>query len=237
MGLKASYSVPWRSGDSPDAQLLSCNADRLSDAEILTALLRTGSALGTAGESTEVADLLLGEFKTLAGILAAPVDRLLAVPGIGRAKVASLLASREMLRRAEFCEVRDRQADLDGSGRVKRYLCLEIGSETREVFGVLSLDNRHRLLASDKLFFGSIDRAAVYPRGVVLCCLKHNASAAILFHNHPSGVPEPSASDESITNRIKEILGEVDIRLLDHVVVGCGADGLGAVSFAERGLL
>jgi DNA repair protein RadC len=115
----------------------------------------------------------------------------------------------------------------------RRYLTLKLAEQEREVFVVLFLDNRHRLIKYDELFFGTIDGASVHPREVVKAALKHNAAAVILSHNHPSGVPEPSQADKQITRHLKQALNLVDIRLLDHIVVG----GVDTVSFAELGLM
>lgn len=115
----------------------------------------------------------------------------------------------------------------------RRYLTLKLAEQEREVFVVLFLDSRHRLIKYDELFFGTIDGASVHPREVVKAALKHNAAAVILSHNHPSGVPEPSQADKQITRHLKEALSLVDIRLLDHIVVG----GVDTVSFAELGLM
>ena len=115
----------------------------------------------------------------------------------------------------------------------KRYVTLKLAEREREVFAVLYLDNRHRLIKYEEMFFGTIDGASVHPREVVKCALQNNAAAVVFVHNHPSGVPEPSRADETITNRLKEALNVVDIRVLDHIVVG----GTDTVSFAERGLV
>jgi len=116
--------------------------------------------------------------------------------------------------------------------QVRDYLRLELAQELSEVFAVLFLDNRHRVISFDKMFNGTIDGASVYPREVLRRALEHNAAAVILAHNHPSGVAEPSKADEQITHRLKEALGLINIRVLDHIIVG---DEI--VSFAERGLL
>jgi DNA repair protein RadC len=113
------------------------------------------------------------------------------------------------------------------------YLRLRLESLEHEVFAVLFLDNRHRLIEYEEMFRGTIDGASVHPREVVKAALKHNAAAVIFSHNHPSGVPEPSRADEMITHRLKDALALVDIRVLDHIVVGAGEQ----VSFAARGLL
>lgn len=115
----------------------------------------------------------------------------------------------------------------------RRFLTLKLAELEREVFAVLFLDNRHRLIKYEELFFGTIDGASVHPREVVKAALRHNAAAVIFAHNHPSGTPEPSRADESITRRLKDALSLVDIRVLDHIVVG----GTDTVSLAERGLV
>ena len=116
---------------------------------------------------------------------------------------------------------------------VKQFLTLMLSEHESESFGVIYLNNRHRVIEWEVLFNGTIDMANVYPREVVKACLKHNAAAVILFHNHPSGNPDPSHADELITSRLKDALGLVDIRVLDHMIVG----GTDCVSFAERGLI
>lgn len=116
--------------------------------------------------------------------------------------------------------------------QTRDYLTLQLKQEMSEVFAVLFLDNRNRVISFDKMFHGTIDGASVYPREVVRRALQHNAAAVILTHNHPSGVAEPSMADEQITKRLKEALSIIDIRVLDHFIVG---DEI--VSFAERGIL
>jgi DNA repair protein RadC len=126
-----------------------------------------------------------------------------------------------------------RGASLASPSAVRDYLVLRFGALEHEVFSVIYLDSRHRVIECQNLFRGTIDAASVHPREVVKEALRRNAAACILAHNHPSGVAEPSAADELITRKIREALGLVDIRVLDHVVVAGG----GTVSFAERGLL
>jgi DNA repair protein RadC len=115
----------------------------------------------------------------------------------------------------------------------KQYLCLQLADRDQEIFGVLFLDSQHRLLANEELFRGTIDASPVYPRVILQRCLVLNAAALILYHNHPSGEPEPSSADRHITERIKQVLDLVEVRLLDHLVVA----GVTAASFAERGWL
>lgn len=122
---------------------------------------------------------------------------------------------------------------LDSPKASRDYFQFHLGTYEHEVFGVLFLDNRHRVIAFEELFRGTIDGASVHPREVVKTALKYNAAAVILVHNHPSGVAEPSRADRAITRRLQEVLGLIDVRLLDHFIVA----GTDVVSFAERGLL
>jgi len=116
---------------------------------------------------------------------------------------------------------------------VKDFLKMKLAELPHEVFAVLFLDNRHRLIHYEEMFRGTIDAAAVHPREVVKAALKHNCATLILAHNHPSGVPEPSRADEAMTRRLCDALGLIDVRVLDHVIVG----GTDTTSFAESGLL
>ncbi len=114
----------------------------------------------------------------------------------------------------------------------KDYVKLQLATFEHEVFACLFMDNRHRVITFEELFRGTIDGASVYPREVVKACLRHNAAAVIFAHNHPSGVAEPSVADERITKRLKDALALIDVRVLDHLIVGEEV-----ISFAERGLL
>jgi len=143
-----------------------------------------------------------------------------------------LRASRELVQRWMLEDMR-RQPVLTNPRAVRDYLAVHYAGQEREVFGVMFLDNRHRLIAVEEMFAGTVDGASVHPREVVKRALKLNAAAVILAHNHPSGVAEPSQADELITARIRDALALVDIRVLDHLIVG----GTTVVSFAERGLI
>jgi DNA repair protein RadC len=145
---------------------------------------------------------------------------------------ARLHASREIVQRLLLEDMR-RQPVLANPRTVRDYLAVHYAGMEREVFSCLFLDNRHRLIVLEEMFLGTIDGASVHPREVVKRALKLNAAAVILAHNHPSGVAEPSQADEMITARIRDALALVDIRVLDHLVVG----GATVTSFAERGLL
>jgi DNA repair protein RadC len=126
-----------------------------------------------------------------------------------------------------------RGAALESPRAAHDYLMLRLGAREHEVFCVVWLDNRHRVIECQELFRGTLDGATVHPREVVKEALAHNAAACLLAHNHPSGVAEPSQADELITQRLKEALAMVDIRVLDHLIVAGGE----VVSFAERGVL
>jgi DNA repair protein RadC len=126
-----------------------------------------------------------------------------------------------------------KESVLSSPEMTRSYLMSKLANYEQEVFSCIYLDNRHQVIEYEELFFGTIDGASVYPREVVKRCLYHNAAAVIFAHNHPSGVAEPSQADERITIRLKESLALVDIRVLDHIIIG-GAD---TVSLAERGLL
>ena len=224
MGVRASPQ-----SQRPRERVLSLDAAMLTDAELIAIVLRTGRP---GEDAVSLARRLLTAFGGVRGLLDARPDALAATVGLGPAKTASLKATRALLERYDAESIRARD-DLSSSDAVHRYLRVSVGHEEREVFGALFLDARFGLIAIERLFLGSVDRAAVYPREVVKACLRHNAGAVILFHNHPSGIAEPSASDIQLTERLRTILAEVDVRLVDHVVVGRGRQ----VSMAERGLI
>ncbi|MEZ8192062.1 DNA repair protein RadC [Vibrio sp. 1F279] len=123
-----------------------------------------------------------------------------------------------------------REGTFTNPTNVKEYLKLKLGAHDREVFAVMFLDNQHQLISFEELFFGTIDAASIYPREVLKAALNHNAAAVVFAHNHPSGIAEPSQADRRITQRLVDALKLVDIRVLDHIVVGENC-----VSFAEKG--
>jgi DNA repair protein RadC len=175
---------------------------------------------------------LLQRFGGLRQLLAAEQARFCEAPGLGDAKFAQLQAVLEMGRRHLSQRLRRGDALLN-PGDTARFLTARLRDYPYEVFGVLFLDNRHRVLAFEELFRGTVDGASVHPREVVRRALRHNAAAVILSHNHPSGVAEPSQADQQITRRLRDALGLIDVRVLDHLVVGDGD----CCSLAERGLL
>jgi DNA repair protein RadC len=214
----------------PREKLLARGPGALSDAELLALLLRTG----LAGKGVlQLAQELLDHFGGIAGLLQATADDLKRIKGLGGpAKRAELLAVLELARRALAEQLRER-AVLDSPQAVRHYLQLQLGAKKHEVFAVLFLDSQHRLLALEELFRGTLAQTSVYPREVVLRALHHHAAAVVLAHNHPSGTAEPSRADEALTQALKAALGLIDVRVLDHVIVGTGQ----TLSMAERGLL
>jgi len=213
----------------PREKLLARGAAALADGELLALLLRTGyKGRGVVA----MADDVLAHCKGYAGLLNATPDALKGAKGLGPAKCAELLAVMEMARRA-LAQQLSAAPVFDSPGSVKDYLALNLGGRAQEVFCVLFLDTQHRLLRLEDLFFGTLSQTSVYPREVVKRALQLNAGAVVLAHNHPSGVAEPSRADEYLTQTLKNALQLVDVRVLDHVVVGQGQ----VVSFAERGLL
>ena len=213
----------------PREKLLSKGAAALADHELLALLLRTGYK---GCNVLELAQQVLHTCDGYAGLLQAGPDRLKAIKGLGPAKRAELLAVVEMARRALVQPMRS--ADVfDTPGRVKDYLALQLAGREREVFVVMFLNTQHHLLALEEMFQGTLMQTSVYPREVVRRALALNAAAVVLAHNHPSGVAEPSRADESLTTQLVRALQLVDVRVLDHVVVGQGQ----VVSMAERGLM
>jgi DNA repair protein RadC len=213
----------------PREKLLQHGAASLADAELLALLLRTG----LRGQGVlQLAESVLARFDGFAGLLQAGPAALSGVRGLGPAKRAELAAVIEMARRA-LAQRLVAQPVFESPQAVKDYLRLQLGHLAHEVFAVLFLDTQHRLIRLEELFRGSLSQTSVYPREVVKRALALNAGAVILAHNHPSGVAEPSRADEYLTQTLKSALGLVDVRVIDHMVVGHEA----VVSFAERGLL
>ncbi len=219
----------WPAAERPRERLLQRGPAALTDAELLAIFLRTGVAGCSA---VELARRLLADFGSLRALLEADLPAFSAHLGLGPAKFAQLQAVLEMARR-HLAERLRRDSALESPQAVRDYLKAQLRHEPHEVFGCLFLDSRHRVLAFEALFQGSIDGASVYPRQVVKRALAHNAAALILVHNHPSGVAEPSQADRLLTERLKEALGLIEVRVLDHFVVGEGEPQ----SLAELGWL
>ena len=212
----------------PREKLLERGPQALSDVELLAILLRTGMA----GKNVfALAQELLAP-GGVAGLLHASRKQLQAFKGLGPAKQAELLAVAELARRAIGQQLREREA-FHSPGAVRQYLQLHLAHKTHEVFAVLFLDSQNRLLALEELFRGTLTQTSVYPREVVLRAEHHQSAAVVLAHTHPSGSVQPSRADEALTQNLKASLALVDVRVLDHIIVGHGQ----ALSMAEQGLL
>ena len=218
----------WPSEERPREKLLLNGASSLSDAELLAIFLRTGiknvSAVGLARK-------LLTDFGSLRALLNASKTEFCTHKGLGNAKFAQLQAVLEMANR-HLSESMKRDDCLTNPAQTIAYLHSQLRDRQQEVFVCVMLDNRNRVIIYREMFYGTIDGASVYPREVVKQALTDNAASVIFAHNHPSGIAEPSQSDIQITERLKNALALVDIRVLDHVIVGDNT-----TCFSERGLI
>ena len=205
----------WPADERPRERLLAQGAAVLSHAELIAVLLGSGVRGASA---IDLARRLLAETGGLTALLAQPAPVLL---GLGPAKRARLIAALELARRSLGEQLRDRPA-LSSPQDSAAFLRAQLRDRPYEVFAALFLDTRHRVLAFEELFRGTLDGASVHVREVVRACLRHNAAAVILAHNHPSGVAEPSAADRAITQELKHGLGLIGVRVLDHLVIGSG---------------
>ncbi len=218
----------WAEEERPREKLLLKGAEALSDAELLAIFLRTGVKGFSA---VDLARNLLSESGGLSQLLSANEQQFCQSKGVGQAKYVQLQAVVEMSRR--YLSERMQRGDaLNSVDDVKNYLKSSLQKYPFEVFACLFLDNKHRVIKYEELFRGTIDSSTVHPREVVRRALHHNAAAIVLAHNHPSGVAEPSQSDQMITDKLKHALGLIDVRLLDHFIIGDEV-----TSFAERGFL
>jgi DNA repair protein RadC len=214
----------------PREKLLARGAAALSDTELLALLLRTG----LAGKGVmALAQELVETFGGLAGLLHTDARALGRIKGLGGpAKRSQLAAVLELARRAMAEQLRARQV-LDTPEALAHYLQLHLAHRGHEVFAVLFLDAQHRMIALEELFRGTLAETSVYPREVVVRALDHRAAAVVLAHNHPTGLVRPSRADEALTRGLRAALGLVDVRVLDHVIVGPGQ----ALSMAQQGLM
>jgi DNA repair protein RadC len=218
------YSLAMHLHDLPKAmrpreKLLTLGSQALTDVELLSVLLGSGRR----GQSVlQLAQSLLDSFQGLAGLLYASPEHLRSSKGLGgSARRSQLLAVVELSRRALLQKMRARDIMTDPDN-VKQFLQLQLGQQPREVFGVLFLDGQNRLLRFEEMFIGTLNQTSVYPREVVKLALSLGACAVILSHNHPSGEVRPSQADEKLTQALRTALALVDIRVLDHVIVGPG---------------
>lgn len=226
--LKQSVLKDWPELERPREKLVHFGPASLSDAELLAIFLRTGVK---GCHVVELARQLLTSFGSLGAIFSASQEDFCARHGLGTAKYVQLQACLEMSKRYLAEKMRQTDCALTSSQATRDYLLSELRFETREIFAVLFLDNQHQVLTFERLFFGTLDAAAVYPRVIVEQALKHHAAAVILTHNHPSGVAEASLADKKITNKLIQALQLIDVRVLDHIIVA----GNQCYSFAEHG--
>jgi DNA repair protein RadC len=218
----------WPVEQRPREKLLLKGSAALSDAELLAIFLRTGMQGCSA---VDMAHSLIDHFGGLRALLKADELSFCDYPGLGAAKYAQLQAVMEMARRYLF-ESMQRGHALSSPEDTRQYLSECLRDYQYEVFAALFMDQRHRVICFEELFTGTIDGASVYPREVVKKALQYNAAAIIFAHNHPSGIAEPSSADKYITKRLQDALSLMDIKVLDHFIVGDEV-----ISFAERGLI
>lgn len=219
----------WPEAERPREKLLQKGVNALSDTELLAIFLRTGI---TGKSAVDLARELLAHFGSLTHIFAASQASFCRIPGLGAAKYAQLQAVLEMARRALNEELKTGDV-MNSPGLVKDFLRLSLSNKPHEVFVGIFLDARHRIIASEELFSGTLTQTSVYPREVVKRALHHNAAAIIFAHNHPSGVAEPSHADKVLTQSLKQALALIDVKVLDHFIVGNGA----VMSFAEQDMI
>ncbi len=219
----------WPNQERPRERLLQQGAHALSDAELLAILIRHGRK----GQSAvDLSRKLLQQHKSLRGILNASLSEFCSELGLGTAKYCQLQAAAELGKRClkeAVCNLPSIRHSQDAAD----FLIASLRDYQQEVFGALFLDNKHRVIQFEYLFYGTINTAAIYPREVIKRALFYNAAALIVAHNHPSGIAEPSTSDIAITDCLKQALALIDIKLLDHLVVA----GNLAVSMANLGLM
>ncbi len=217
----------WPAGERPREKLLAQGAGALSDAELLAIFLGSGVR---GRDAVATARTLLATHGPLRALLERPAASLAALPGLGPARACALAGALELGHRQLAADLARGEALTDPQA-AGRYFARRLRGHPYEVFAALFLDTRHRALGFEELFRGTVDGAEVHPREVARRALAHNAAALIVGHNHPSGSPEPSAADRAVTARLKQALALVDVRLLDHFVIGDGAP----VSLAARG--
>lgn len=217
----------WPAAERPREKLLEQGSGSLSDAELLAIFLRAGV---TGKSAVDLARHLLTQFGSLRALLEADLAAFSGQLGLGPAKFAQLQAVLEMGRRHLAERMRKKPA-LENPQAVRDYLKSMLRHEPHEVFGCLFLDSKHQVLTFEALFRGSIDNTSVHPREVVKRSLANNAAAVILCHNHPSGNSDPSQADRQLTKRLQKALDLIDVRVLDHFIIGDGEP----LSMAECG--
>ncbi|HHL32042.1 MAG TPA: JAB domain-containing protein [Oceanospirillales bacterium] len=219
----------WPKMERPRERLLKHGVKTLSNAELLAIFLRTGRPGKTA---LDLARDLLNTFGGLDKVLEANLKKFTSIKGLGVAKFCQLQASLELVRRHHGCKVEE-SISFTNHDLAKNYLLSNFTHLEHETFACLLLDNKNKLIRFETLFTGTINHAQIYPRVVAQSCLKHNAAAIIFAHNHPSGCLNPSESDRSITMKLIKLLDLIDVRVLDHFIVGKND----VYSMAQNGLI
>ena len=219
----------WPRTERPRERLLAAGPAALSDAELIATMLGTGTA---RVDAVALARQILAATGGIRSLLELPFKEFQKLPGLGLARYVQFQAALELSRRY-LKSTLERAGPLNDPSAVRVFLAAQFKSLQREVFGCLFLDTRHQVIAFEVLFQGTLDAATVHPREVVRRALCLNAGAVILAHNHPSGVAEPSQADRVLTRRLIDALNLVEIRVIDHLVVG----DTETTSFAERGWL
>ena len=221
--------MDWPKHDRPREKLLNRGATALTDAELIAVFLRTGTKGSTA---LDIAKTLLEEFGGLKNLLTTPAMTLTVKHGIGQSKYAALMAAGELGRRMLTMQPEIGEM-LNSSSKTRQFLSERLRHHHSEVFACIFMDMRYRMIHFDELFYGTIHEAVIYPREIVRRGLLYNAARVILAHNHPSGVAKPSEADILVTENISKALGLIDIRLIDHIIVG----STDTYSFADNGLI
>ncbi len=219
----------WPESERPREKLVKNGAKSLSDTELLAIFLRTGM---TGKSAVDLARDLLKQFGSLTNLFTADQQEFCLLPGMGIAKYTQLQAVLEMARRALNDDFKNRDI-MDSPKLVRDYLRLTLQNKQHEIFLGIFLDTKNRTIATEELFIGTLTQTSVYPREVIKRVLHHNAAAIIFAHNHPSGVAEPSHTDKALTLTLKQALTLIDVKVLDHFIVGDGT----TLSFAENGLI
>jgi len=219
----------WPEQERPHEKLLAKGPQQLSDAELLAIFIHTG----IKGKSAlDISRALLNQYSNLRNIIELSLENFSQIPGLGVTKFVRLQAALEIAKR-ELAETIQQSDVMTNSQLTKDFLKAHLHHHQQEVFACLFLDTAHRIIEFKKLFFGTIDHTVIHPREVVKQALHYNAAAVIFAHNHPSGIAKPSTADQELTQKLKTALQLVDIRVLDHIVIGHGE----LTSFAEQGLL
>jgi len=219
----------WPNYDRPREKLLARGESALTDAELVAIFLRTGTRGKTA---VDIARQLLADFGGIKNLLQAPLITMTDQHGIGQSKYAALKAAVELGRRCLTHPAEDGDI-MNSSSKTRQFIAEHLRHHASEVFACIFMDMHYRLIRFDELFYGSIHEAVVYPREIVRRGVLYNAARIILAHNHPSGIAQPSEADKAVTANIKSALALVDMKLIDHIIVG----RTDTFSFAESGVL